>query len=437
MIRQPMTMFCYTDIAAQVRGKGFPRELLAKRLSSGIAWTPTNIMITSLGPIADTPWGPFGDLTMKPDRGSEVYVDFQDDSPAEHFFLCDIETTDGDPWDCCPRHALRTVLTRLRNDHGVVPKVSFEHEFVYSGAQGRTGDGYALDAIRRHGELGEVLLAALKQAGLNPDSYLPEYGDDQFEITLPPQPALKAGDEAMILRELTRAAAWRLGETVTFAPRCSPDGLGNGVHIHVSLSDVDGRPISYDPEAWHGVSKTAQHFLAGIQQHMPALCAVTAPTPTSYMRLVPHTWSAAWTNIGYRDREAGVRICPTFASSPRTAADQFNFEFRPADATGNPYLQMAALFAAGLDGLDRKAPMSEPTQQDPETLSETERHTRGIARLPQSLSEALDAWDADQNAQEWFPAALRDAYQRYKRTEIDLTKDLDPHELCRRYTDAF
>ena len=437
MLRQPITMFCYTDIAAQVRGKGFPRHLLAKRLSSGIAWTPTNIMITSLGPIADTPWGPFGDLTMMPDAGTEVQVDFGDDSPAEHFFLSDIQTTEGEPWDCCPRHALRRVLARLEQDHGLVPKVSFEHEFVYSGANGRTGDGYALDAIRRHGALGEVLVAALQQAGIDPDSYLPEYGDAQFEITLPPQSAQRAGDEAMILRELTRAAAWRLGETVTFAPRCSPDGLGNGVHIHVSLTDTQGRPVCHDPDAWHGVSETAQRFLAGIQAHMPALCAVTAPTPTSFMRLVPHTWSAAWNNIGYRDREAGIRICPTFASSPRKAAEQFNFEYRPADATGNPYLQMAALFAAGLDGLERRLDMPEPTQQDPDSLSQAERTERGIVRLPQSLSEALQAWEADAHAQQWFTPALTEAYRRYKRTEVEITKDLEPEELCRRYSAAF
>jgi glutamine synthetase len=81
--------------------------------------------------------------------------------------------------------------------------------------------------------------------------------------------------------------------------------------------------------------------------------------------------------------------------------------------------------------------MPEPTHQDPETLSEADRHARGISRLPQSLSEALDTWDADENAQQWFPPALTDAYRRYKRTEVDLTKDLDPHELCRRYTNAF
>lgn len=437
MIRQPITMFCYTDIAAQVRGKGFPRHLLAKRLTSGIAWTPTNILITSLGPIADTPWGPFGDLVMMPDRDAEVQVDFGDDSPDEHFFLSDIETTEGEPWDCCPREALRRILRRLESDHGLVPLVSFEHEFVDAAAQGRIGDGYGLDAIRRHGIFGEVLVAALHQAGIEPDSYLPEYGDEQFEITLPPQPAQRACDHAVILRELTRATAWRLGGSVSFAPRCSPDGLGNGVHIHISLSDRTGRPVSYDPDTWHGVSATAQRFLAGIQAHMPALCAVTAPTPTSYMRLVPHTWSAAWSNIGYRDREAGIRICPIFSSSARTPAQQFNFEYRAADATGNPYLQVAAICAAGLDGLERHMAMPEPTQQDPETLTQDAQKAHGIVRLPQSLPAALDAWEADGSAQGWFPPALTDAYRRYKRSEIEITKDLDAAELCRRYSEAF
>ncbi len=437
MIREPLTMFCYTDIAAQVRGKGFPTRLLGKRLKSGIAWTPTNIMLTSLGPIADTPWGPFGDLTMMPDPATEVHVDFDDESPAEHFFLSDIQSTDGAPWNCCPRHFLRTVLAALKEEANLVPIAPFEHESMYSGANARLGDGYALDAIRRHGCFGEVFIAALRQAGLEPDSYLPEYGSAQFEVTLPPTAPITACDQAVAVRELARASAWRLGETVSFAPRCEPDGLGNGVHIHFSLGDVNGVPISYDERQPWGVSSTAAHFLAGIQKHMAALCAFTAPTPTSYMRLVPHTWSAAWSNIGERDREAGLRICPVFSTSERRTEEQFNFEYRAADASANPYLQLGVILAAGLEGVRAKLAMPEPTRIDPGTLSESERQHRGIARLPTSLEAALAALGADATAKAWLPAPLLEAYRRYKGSEVEITKDWDDAELCRRYREVY
>ncbi len=125
---------------------------------------------------------------------------------------------------------------------------------------------------------------------------------------------------------------------------------------------------------------------------MPALCAFTAPTPVSYLRLKPHTWTGAWSNLGYRDREAGIRICPTFGSGKEAVARQFNFEYRAADATANAYLQLGTIIHAGLAGLKKRLPMPKPTQdQDPETLSEAERVKRKIRRLPGSTKEAFDA----------------------------------------------
>ena len=103
MQREHLVMFCYCDIAAQVRGKGFPVSQLAKRLRTGIGWTPTNIMLTAFGPIAESPWGPFGDLLLMPDPATEVDVEFGEEHPREHFFLADVLQTDGQPWDCCPR----------------------------------------------------------------------------------------------------------------------------------------------------------------------------------------------------------------------------------------------------------------------------------------------------------------------------------------------
>lgn len=436
MKREPVTMFCYMDISAQVRGKGFPTRLLDKRLSSGIAWTPTNIMFTCLGTIADSPWGAFGDLILMPDRNAEARVDFGDGSAPEHFILSDVLHTDKRPWECCPRALLRNAAAELRKE-GVILRVAFEHEFIYSGANPRTGDGYALDALRRHGTFGEVFLGALAACGIHADSYLPEFAPGQFEVTFPPVDPVTAADQAIILREMARGTAQRLGHNVSFTPRMTPDGLGSGVHIHMSLWDTDGRPISYDPAGPSGVGKVAGHFLAGVQKHMSALCAFTAPTPVSYLRLVPHTWAAAWSNIGYRDREAGIRICPTFDSSEKSVAEQFNFEYRAADASANPYIQLAVLMRAGLEGLRGKLPPPQPTENGAEALTEAERKRRGIRRLPGSLPAALKALDEDKTVQEFFPPLFLEAYRRNKRAELKIGKDWNAKELCRRYAEVY
>ncbi|HEV8388340.1 MAG TPA: glutamine synthetase family protein [Dongiaceae bacterium] len=438
MIREPLTMFCYVDISGQVRGKGFPARLLDKRLASGVGWTPTNIMFTPLGTIAPSPFGPFGDLILKADRKAEANVDFGDGSPKEHFFLCDVLETDGSPWDCCPRTLLRNAAEELRREAGVTLRIAFEHEFFYAGARGRVGDLYALDGVRRHGTFGETFLAALDQCGIESDSYLSEFGEGQFEVTFPPEEPLAACDKAVILREMARGTAWRLGHTVSFSPRMSPTSIGNGLHIHLSLWDEAGRPISHDPKGPRGVSATAGKFLAGAIKHMPALCAFTAPTPVSYLRLVPHMWSAAWSSLGYRDREAGIRICPTFATSERSTEEQFNFEYRAADASACPYIQVAAIVKAGLAGLRGNLPTPEPlVEQDPGNFTDAERQGRGIVRLPASLDTALDALDADQTVQAFLPPIFLKAYCANKRAEAALSKDWSAEDLCRRYSEVF
>ena len=437
MLREPLTQFVYVDLAGQVRGKGFPTRLAERRLKSGLGWTPTNLMFTALGTIAPSPWGPFGDVMLRPD-GPGVEVDFGDGSPAERFHLCDVTTTEGEPWACCPRTLLKEAARALRAETGLALQAAFEHEFVYLGANGRPADMYALDAVRRHGAFGETFLAALRAAGVEPDGYLAEFGSGQFEVTLPPAEALDACDRAVILKEMARATAFRLGHGVTFSPRPNLEGLGSGVHIHFSLWTEAGEPASFDPERSFGVSDRMSGFLAGIVRSLPALCALTVPTAVSYLRLRPHTWTGVWSNIGFRDREAGLRICPTFGPSETATARQFNVEYRAADATANPYLQLAGIIQAGLAGLREGLPMPEPTvDQDPGTLPEAERARRKIVRLPESLDAALAALEADPVARAFLPEPLLAAYLGVKRAELELTHDWAPEEICRRYAEVY
>lgn len=438
MLHDPLTMFCYTDLSGQVRGKGFPTRQIDERLRSGIGWTPNNIMFTALGTIAPGAWGSHGDVMLVPDQATGVEVDFADGSPAERFFLCDVRNTDGSAWDCCPRSLLRDAAADLLRATGLTLKATFEHEFIYTGANARAADNYALDAVRRHGAFGETYLGALRAAGVEVDSYLAEFAPGQFEVTVPPRDAMAACDTAVIVRELARATALRLGHGVSFSPRVVPDGLGSGVHIHFSLWDKGGRPASHDPARPFELSELAGQFLSGIVRHMPALCAFTAPTPVSYLRLVAHSWTGVWSNVGVRDREAGLRICPTFGTDPDAVARQFNFEYRAADATANPYLQLALILRAGLVGITDRLPAPQPTvEEDPETMAPADRKARNIVRLPESADAALAALDADPVVQGFLPPRLLGAYLANKRAEFAISRDWTPEELCRRYAEIY
>src|SRR5262249_21349380 len=177
------------------------------------------------------------------------------------------------------------------------------------------GDAYALAAFRRQDSFGEVFTAALRAAGVVPDTFLAEYGPRQFEITVMPQPALTAADHAVITREMARATAHRLGHRAIFSPKPDPELVGNGVHIHMSLADAPGAPATYAPGDPMALGSPAQLFFAGLLHHMPAICAIPAPSPVSYLRLVPNAWAPTMIDLLRQDRGATLRICPTFAAA--------------------------------------------------------------------------------------------------------------------------
>jgi len=437
MRRDEIVMVCCSDIAGQVRGKGFPARLLPERLTKGVGWTPTNIMITAHGPIADGPWGAFGDLVLLPDLSTHVRVDYGDDQPPEQFVLGDICHLDGSPWECCLRDFARHGLQALEDEFGLQLLAAFEHELHYDLAEERPNASYALDAYRRQGAFGEALLHALTAADVVPDTFMPEYGPSQYEVTVAPKLGLNAADDAVVLREVCRATAYRLGGRASFTPILRPDAVGNGVHVHFSLQDKDGQPRSYDAGRPHGLSQAAGAFAAGIVAKLPALTALTAASTISYLRLVPNRWSSAYNNLGLNDREAAVRICPVFETTGVDTAKQYHLEFRAADAAASPYMLLGAIAWAGLYGLRQQLDAPEPTTTDPSQMSAAELDERGLARLPQSLAEALDLLAADDDLRQMMGPVLHDAYLTHKRFEVGLMAELSDEAQCEKYYLAY
>jgi glutamine synthetase len=431
MRREPLIMACCSDIAGQVRGKAFAARDFEQRCAAGIGWCPTNIQITAFDPIAESPFGALGDLLLKPDPGTRVDVEFGPDDPGDHFILCDLTHTDGRPWDCCLRTALKDALGALEAAAGLRLIAAFEHEFHFTGDAGEPGGAYALRSMRRGAALGETLLAALDQAGIEVVLFHPEYGAAQYEHSVAPRPGLIAADQAVVLRELTRSVGERLGQRITFAPVVAGMGVGNGVHVHLSLVDESGEPVMYAADGPGGLSPRGGSFVAGIVRHLPALVAFSAASTVSYQRLVPHRWSAAFNNLGVRDREAAVRICPVREDDD--VARAYNVEYRAADAAASPYLLLAALVRAGVQGLRESLPPPEPTQEDLALRTEAELEARGLRRLPTSLTVALAALESDDVARSWWPPRLLDVYLKHKRGEIALLDGLSEEEQARRY----
>jgi glutamine synthetase len=287
--------------------------------------------MSAFGPIQVTTFGTRGEVLLIPDPDSRVFVPFEG-STAEYFFVGDITTLEGAPWEFCPRHLLRRALDRLESETGLRLLAAFEQEFTYSGVPAYPWQPYELDALRRQGMFGEVLLAAMRQAGVIPDSFLSELGPRQFEVTSAPALGLRAADDAVITRELAQAVAFRLQHRVSFTPMPEPGGISNGTHIHWSFRDADDRPLLYDERRPWQLSVLGSQFIAGILHHLPAICAVTAPSVASYYRLRPDHWAPVRADVGALNRGTALRICPLVGSDPGHRARQFNVEFRVADA---------------------------------------------------------------------------------------------------------
>ena len=433
MQREPLVFVGICDLAGLVRGKGFPASDLAARLRDGVGLTHSNIMMSAFGPIYETPFGTEGDLVLRPDPSTKVEVEFGEDA-AERFYLADIMTMDGEHWECCPRDFLRRALAALEEEAGLSLLAAFEQEFVYTGVEDRPGATYALDAWRRQGNFGEAYMAALRAAGLNPDSFLPEYGARQYEVTIHPSRGLRVADEAVIQREMARAVAHRLGHRAIFAPIIDPDGVGNGTHIHFSLRDRDDKPVLYDALRPYRLSRIGEHFAAGIVHHLPFVAAITAPSAASYYRLRPNRWAPTWANLGLQDRGASLRVCPVFGEP---AAERFNLEYRVADAAASPYMALGAVVWAGLDGIRQGRALSAPPDTNFWDMSDADREIAGVKPLPRSLGDALDNLEASAAAREWFGDTFFNAYLQFKRAELRALKGLVPAQICERYAAVY
>lgn len=421
-----------TDLVALTRGRSVALDDEAASGVDGVGWVPANLALTPFGDIAEPNlFGSSGDLRLRPDPATRTRVAIDEARPPLHFVLADIVELDGAPWSCCARSFLRAALADLERA-GFRLTVAFEQEFTLAGLPGAPAPAFSLAAHRRAEPLLTRLFTALRQAGTEPETILPEYGDDQFEITCRPAAALAAADRAVIVRAILQDLATAMGLAPSLSPKPFPERVGNGTHIHFSLRDSDDRPATYDPTRAGALSAPAGHFAAGVLRFLPALCAIAAPSPVSYLRLAPHHWSAAYACLGERNREAAIRICPL----PADAADparRFNLEFRVADATANPYLALGVLVRAELAGLQDQTPLPPLVNSDPAGLTDDERARLGVARLPASLPDALAALAADTTVSGWFEPSLLETFRSVKEREIALAANLSPAQLCEKY----
>jgi glutamine synthetase len=409
-------LWCGND--GTVRAKASSLHGLAGRVAGGIGLTVAmNAMngLDQLQPVEGM--GPVGEIRLVPDPETFRVLPY---APRTGAMLVDQQTLDGDPAPVCQRAFLRRMADRLAA-RGARLEVAFENEFALATAV--DGTYVALDSSLCFSTIGmtaaqdyvDALVAALEAQEIPLEQYYAELGHGQQELSTAHRPAVRAADEQLLVRETIRGVAAAYGLVASLAPKPWPDGAGNGCHIHFSLWDVEGeRNRFHDAGAPDRFSAEGRAFLAGVLEHLPGLCGLTAPSFNSYHRIVPQFWAGAFTCWGHDNREAPLRLPSVFRGMEEAST---NVELKASDASCNPYLAVGGLIAAGLDGIERRLTPPEPVEVDPATLAADERERRGIRRLPATQQEALDALEADDVLTGALGPVLARSYVAVRRSE--------------------
>lgn len=438
MRREPLAAILTSDISAQVRGRAVRQSELDKYLVNGCGWVPANLALNPFGDIVTpNPFGSTGDLRLKPAPETLMQMSTPDSEPTK-VVLADIVNLDGSPWDCCPRTFLRDAIADFKAETGLSVLSSFEHEFMLLDVDPDAPNiAFSLQNLLDFEPLGSTVMAALEDAGLEPEMWLPEYAARQWEVTVAPAEALVSADRAIMLREIVRNVATRLGHNASFSPIVEASGGGSGVHVHLSLLNEAGEPVMYDPEREGGLSAVGGSFAAGIIKHASALSALAASGVVSYERLTPGRWSAGGVFLGENNREALVRICPLFDRPGSDRAKQYNLEFRGADATSNPWILLGALIRAGLDGIRNDLQAPDVVSGDLFALPQEEQDALDIGALPTSLENALQELEKNAVVTGWFARRFIDTFTTVKRAEIEHVAGLTDDERYAAYSYAY
>ena len=303
-VRLVRFLWCGND--GTIRAKASGRHGLEQRLGSGIGLTVAMQALNGLDDLQPVEGlGPVGEIRLMPDLDTFRLLPY---APHAGALLTDHIGLDGEPAPVCQRSFLKRMEARLA-ERDLVLRAAFENEFslatVLDDAYVPVDRGLCFSTISMTAsqDFADDLVGALEAQDIAVEQYYAELGHGQQELSTGHAPALRSADDQLLVRETIRGVAARHGVVASLAPKPWPENAGNGGHVHFSLWE-GARNRFHDPAAADGLSVEARAFLAGVLEHLPGLCGLTAPSFNSYHRIAPSSWAGAFTCWGYDNREA-------------------------------------------------------------------------------------------------------------------------------------
>lgn len=378
----------FTDIFGTIKNVEIPVSQLSKALDNKMMFDGSSI--EGFVRIEES------DMYLYPDLDTFVIFPWTAEKGKVARFICNIYHPDGTPFEGDPRNNLRRLLKEMEEMGFTNFNVGPEPEFFLFKLDEK---GEPTLELNDHGgyfdlaptDLGENcrrdIVLELEEMGFEIEASHHEVAPGQHEIDFKYQDALKACDDIQTFKLVVKTIARKHGLLATFMPKPLFGVNGSGMHANLSL--FKGKEnVFYDPTASLEISDTARNFLAGILKHAQNFTAITNPTVNSYKRLVPGYEAPCYVAWSARNRSPLIRIPASRGLSTRV-------EVRSVDPAANPYLAMAVLLAAGLDGIKNKIKAPEPIDRNIYVMTKAQREECGIVDLPATLAQALDYLKAD------------------------------------------
>lgn len=424
------------DLNGQARGKRIARRFADKALTDGTRF-PYSVMNLDI-------WGE--DIENSPlvfEAGDPDGILW----PTERGFLpvpwLDTPTAllpiwmfheDGRPYAGDPRQALARVIDRY-TARGLTPVVATELEFYIiddagrelrvppsprSGKRRQQAEILALRQLDAWDKFLTALHDACEAMDIPADTTISEAGPGQFEINLMHQAdALKAADDAWLFKLMTRGMARSHGFAASFMAKPYPDYAGNGLHAHFSILDAEGRNI-FDDGGAKG-SDSLRHAIAGCLRAMPGSMLIFAPHASSYHRMVPGAHAPTGIAWAYENRTTALRV-------PAGGGPARRIEHRVAGGDINPYLFLAAILGAALNGIEDGLMPPEPITGN--------AYNHDLAQLPTTWQAAIDAFEQSPDIARIFAPDLITNFLATKRQELHYMAELSAQEQTDLYLDT-
>ena len=407
----------FTDVTGAVKSVDMPVQRLPEALEDGVWFDGSSV--EGFARIQES------DMHLRLDPATYAVLPWTSEERRRARVFCDIYTPEGQPFEGDPRGRLKMLLEKIA-ERGWTFNVGPEPEFFLFRRNGTENGVHPVphdvggyfdfspndEAVRVRTQL----MDALSSMGLEVEVGHHEVALGQHEIDFHFANALRTADNILTLKYTVKAIAAQHGLIASFMPKPIFGINGSGMHCHQSLFDEQGNNLFFNPNDEYHLSELAYAFIAGQLTHARALAAIVAPTVNSYKRLVPGYEAPVYVGWAQQNRSALIRI-PRYTKGRDKAV---RAEIRFPDPSSNPYLTMAVLLAAALDGIDRKMKPPKPLNNvNVYHLDESDRKRLGIPSLPGSLAEALTELEKDKVLQEALGSTIYDAFRRAKWEEWD------------------